>query len=165
MINKVILIGNLGKDPEIRHLESGSVVGKFSLATNESYRDKSGEWQTLTEWHNIVVWRQLAERAERSLKKGMQVYIEGKITTRKWQDKDGNDRYNTDIVANTLRILEKRDSNDSSFGSNFPTAEDEIKSLPNKGGKEVFNLPGEKVASKENSGAQDFSEAEDDLPF
>lgn len=165
MVNKVILIGNLGKDPEVRHLESGSVVAKFSVATNENYRDKSGEWQTLTEWHNVVVWRGLAERAERSLKKGMQVYIEGKLNTRKWQDSDGNDRYTTDVVANYMRILEKRESSSDGFSNNFPGAQDEIKSY-SQGGKssgnekEVFNLP-----QKEKPAAQDFSGVEDDLPF
>ena len=89
MINKVTLVGNLGKDPEIKHLEGGASVAKFSLATNENYRDKNGEWQTQTEWHDIVAWRQLAEKAARDLHKGSLVYIEGKITHRKWQDKEG----------------------------------------------------------------------------
>jgi single-strand DNA-binding protein len=164
MINKVTLIGNLGKDPEVRHLESGSVVAKFSVATNENYRDKNGEWQTITEWHNIVVWRQLAERAERSLKKGMLVYIEGKLSTRKWQDKDGNDRYTTDIIANVLRSLERREAGDGGANA-FPTEKDEIKSFSGSREKAVFNLPGENPVKKENSGAQDFSEVEDDLPF
>ena len=162
MINKVILIGNLGKDPEVRHLESGSVVAKFPIATNENYRDKSGEWQSITEWHNVVVWRQLAERVERTLKKGMLVYIEGKISTRKWQDKDGNDRYTTDIVANTLRILEKREQTDAGFGG-FPTAKDEPKTLANSSQSSGFELPAE--TTKTNGGAQDFSDQEDDLPF
>ena len=80
MVNRVILIGNLGKDPEVRRLENGAVVAKFSLATNENYRDKSGEWQQQTEWHDIVAWRALAERAESSLKKGSMVYVEGKLS-------------------------------------------------------------------------------------
>ena len=109
MVNKVILIGNLGRDPEVRHLEGGVAVATFSLATNENYRDKNGEWQTTTEWHDIVLWRGLAERAEKQLRRGMQVYIEGKLTHRKYQDKDGNDRYRTEVVADVLRILEKRD--------------------------------------------------------
>jgi single-strand DNA-binding protein len=110
MVNKVILIGNLGRDPEVRHLEGGVAVATFSLATNESYRDKNGDWQTNTEWHDIVLWRGLAERAEKQLKRGMQVYIEGKLTHRKYQDKDGHDRYRTEVVADTLRILEKREN-------------------------------------------------------
>ena len=119
MINKVTLIGNLGKDPEIRHLESGSVVGKFSIATNENYKDKAGEWQTQTEWHDIVVWRMLAERAERDLKKGSLCYVEGKLTHRKYQDKEGNEKYITEVVANNIKLLEKREST----GANFPPVE------------------------------------------
>ena len=90
MVNKVILIGNLGRDPEIRYLEGNIAVARFSVATNESYKDKKGDWQTQTEWHDIVCWRNLAERAEKQLKKGSQVYLEGKLTHRKYQDKEGN---------------------------------------------------------------------------
>ena len=119
MINKVILVGNLGKDPEVRRLESGAVVAKFSIATNENYMDKkTNEWQTITEWHNVIAWRNLAESAERNLKKGKLVYVEGKLTTRKWTDKDGNDRYTTEVVANVLRLLEKREG--SGMGGNGP---------------------------------------------
>jgi single-strand DNA-binding protein len=164
MVNKVILIGNLGKDPEVRHLESGSVVAKFPVATNENYRDKSGEWQTLTEWHNVVVWRALAEKAERSLKKGMMVYVEGKLSTRKWQDKDGNDRYTTDVVGNYLRAIDRKDGQ-SAEGNNFPSAEDEAKSYRDSSEKAVFNLPNEKSTATPKPAAQDFSDVEDDLPF
>lgn len=136
MINKVTLIGNLGGDPEIRHLENGTSVGRFSLATNESYKDKEGNWQTQTEWHNIVVWRELAERAEKQLKKGMLVYVEGKISYRKFAGQDGQDRYVTDIVANQFRILEKREggsgmSSDMRFPSSEPTGRvAEVSSTP-----------------------------------
>ena len=123
MINKVTLIGNLGRDPEIKHLESGSVVGKFSIATNENYKDKKGEWQTQTEWHDIVVWRMLAERAERDLKKGSLCYVEGKLTHRKYQDKDGNEKYITEVVANNIKLLEKRESTGSKTYDNFPPVE------------------------------------------
>ena len=109
MVNRVILIGNLGKDPEIRKLDNGTAVGKFSVATNESYKDKQGEWQTETQWHDIVVWRNLAERAEANLKKGMSVYIEGKLTHRTWQDQDGNNRYSTEVVASYYRIVGKNE--------------------------------------------------------
>lgn len=113
MINKVTLIGNLGQDPEVRHLESGAVVAKFSIATNERYKDKSGELKTLTEWHDVVMWRGLAETAERLLKKGMLVYVEGKLTHRKWQDKEGNTRKTTEVLANTFQLLERKEfSND-----------------------------------------------------
>lgn len=124
MINKVTLIGHLGRDPELRTLEGGVSVVKFSLATNESYRDKNGEWQTQTEWHDIVAWRQLAERAAKDFHKGSLVYVEGKITHRKWQDKDNQDRYSTEIVANTIRGLEKRENPGSPRSFNdFPNAE------------------------------------------
>ncbi|MEK6616246.1 MAG: single-stranded DNA-binding protein [Bacteroidota bacterium] len=109
-VNKVILLGNAGKDPDIRHLEGGITVASFSLATSESFRDKhSGEKREQTEWHNIVMWRNLAESVEKSeLKKGDKVYLEGKIRTRKWQDKDGNQRFTVDIVADTFTIITRR---------------------------------------------------------
>ena len=94
-INKVILVGNLGKDPEVRTLENGAKVANFTLATSETYKNKEGQRVTTTEWHNIVLWRGLADIAERFLRKGNQVYIEGKIKSRTWDEKDGNKRYIT----------------------------------------------------------------------
>jgi single-strand DNA-binding protein len=108
-INKVILVGFLGKDPEVHHLESGVATAKFSLATSENFKNKNGEKVTTTEWHNIVLWRGLAEVAEKFLKKGMQVYIEGKIKTRSWDDKEGNKRYTTEIVGDVMQLLGKKD--------------------------------------------------------
>lgn len=110
MINKVILLGNVGREPEVRHLENGGMVARFSVATNENYKDKNGQWQKQTEWHDISAWGALAERVAQQLHKGNLVYIEGKIIHRKWQDKEGRDRYSTDIVPNILRNLEKRES-------------------------------------------------------
>jgi len=111
-INKVILVGNLGKDPEVRNLEGGVAVANFSIATSEVYTDKtSGERKTITEWHNVVVWRKLAEIAEKYLKKGNQIYIEGKLRTRKWQDKEGNNRYTTEVVGDNLQMLGRKDDN------------------------------------------------------
>jgi len=109
-VNKVILLGNAGKDPDIRHLEGGVTVASFSLATSESFRDKnSGEKREQTEWHNIVMWRNLAESVEKSeLKKGDRVYLEGKIRKREWQDKDGNKRSTVEIVADTFTIITRR---------------------------------------------------------
>jgi len=104
-VNKVILVGNLGKDPELKYTPAGAAVVNFSIATSESYKDREGQRQTKTEWHNIVAWRQLAEICGKFLHKGKQVYIEGKITTRKWQDRDGNDRYTTEIVADQMQML------------------------------------------------------------
>ena len=123
MVNKVILIGNLGKEPDVRTVGE-SKVAKFPVATNESYKDKSGDWQTKTEWHEVIVWRHLAERADRDFKKGSLVFIEGKLTHRKYQDKDGNDRYITEVVASQAYLLEKRESGGgSNQGSSFPTEE------------------------------------------
>jgi single-strand DNA-binding protein len=105
-INKVILIGNLGKDPEVRYMANGGAVCNVTLATTESWKDKqSGEQKDKTEWHNIVFYRRLAEIAGEYLRKGSQVYIEGKLQTRKWQDKNGNDRYTTEIIANEMQML------------------------------------------------------------
>lgn len=125
MINKVILVGNLGKDPDIRTLENGTKVGTFSIATNESYKDKNDQWQTLTEWHNVVVWRGLAERAERELKKGAMVYIEGKLTHRRYQDKDGVERSITEIVANTCNSLERKEKSSTGISTPFPSLADD----------------------------------------
>jgi len=104
-VNRVILIGNLGKNPEIRSLEGGVKVANFSLATTETYKGKNGEKVESTEWHNIVLWRGLAEVAESYLKKGNSVFIEGKIRTRDWTDKDGNKRYTTEIIADNMVML------------------------------------------------------------
>ena len=107
-VNKVILIGNLGKDPEVRKLESGALLTRFSIATSEQYTDKvSGKRIENTDWHDIVTWRGLAEVSEKFLKKGMKVYIEGKLKKRTWTDKDGQQRNNVDIVADELTILSK----------------------------------------------------------
>lgn len=105
-VNKVIIIGTLGKDPEVRYITNGDAVANLSVATNEVWKDKnSGEKKQTTEWHKVILWRRLAEIAKEYLQKGSQVYIEGKIQTRKWQDKDGNDRYSTEILAHELQML------------------------------------------------------------
>ena len=108
MINKAILIGNLGADPEIRYTQSGTPVATFNIATTERWKDKEGQMQEQTEWHRIVVWSRLAEICGEYLNKGSRVYIEGKIQTRKWQDKNGNDRYTTEIVAREMKMLTPR---------------------------------------------------------
>ena len=110
MINKVQFIGRLGKDPEINRLDGGKCVAKFSLATSDNYKDKLGEWQESTEWHNIVVWGDLAERVEKNLRKSALAYVEGKVTYRKYTDKDGVERNVTDIVAAVVRGLEKKEA-------------------------------------------------------
>ena len=108
-VNKVIVLGNLGKDPEVRHLPNGDAVCNFSLATTESWKDKDGNKQDKTEWHNVVIFRKLAEIAGEYLKKGRPVYIEGRLQTRKWQDKEGKDRYTTEIVADQMQMLGSRE--------------------------------------------------------
>jgi single-strand DNA-binding protein len=134
-VNKVILVGNLGKDPEVRYLEGGTAVANFSLATTESYKDKQGNRIEQTEWHNIVVWRGLAEVAEKYLKKGSQVYVEGKLRTRSYDDKDGVKRYSTEIIADNMTMLGgKRDETSSTAPiSNTPppkTSNDDLGDLP-----------------------------------
>ncbi len=110
-VNKVILVGNLGKDPELRYTPSGTAVATFSLATTERYKDRDGNRQDKTEWHNIVAWRQLAEICGKYLHKGKQIYIEGKIQTRSYDDRDGNKRYITEIVVDQMQMLGSRDDN------------------------------------------------------
>ena len=113
-VNKVILVGNLGKDPEVRYSPSGGAVANITLATSESWKDKtSGEKQEKTEWHRVVFFGRLAEIAGEYLKKGAQVYIEGRLQTRKWQDKEGKDRYTTEIVANEMQMLGSREGRGS----------------------------------------------------
>ena len=113
-INKVILVGNLGKDPEVKTLENGAKVANFTVATSETYKNREGQKVTQTEWHNIVVWRGLAVIAQNYLHKGNQVYIEGKIKTRSWDDKDGVKRYTTEILGDNLTMLGgRRDSDDA----------------------------------------------------
>ena len=130
-VNKVILIGNLGKDPEVKYLDNGVAVANFSLATTEKYKNKEGEKVSQTEWHNIVLWRGLAEVAEKYLKKGASVYIEGKIKTRKWEDKDGNTRYNTEILADNITMLGgKKDSQENPINPSQETASDKADDLP-----------------------------------
>jgi single-strand DNA-binding protein len=128
-INKVILVGNVGKDPEIRHLEGGIAVAKFPLATSEIYKTKDGQRVDQTEWHNIVMWRGLAESAEKYLRKGALVYVEGKIRTRSWDDKDGNKKYTTEIVADTMTMLSSSrkpdEHNSSGNNAHRPAGNDE----------------------------------------
>ena len=117
-VNKVILVGNVGRDPEIRHLDSGVAVANFTLATSENYIAKNGDRVTTTEWHNIVLWRGLAEVAEKYVKKGRQLYIEGRIRTRTYDDKDGNKRYITEIYGDVMQMLGSRPDSQSNEKSN-----------------------------------------------
>lgn len=156
MVNQVILIGNLGQDPDFRTLDNGTAVCRLSVATNESYKDKSGEWQNLTEWHNVIAWRDLAERIADRLHKGNKVYVAGKIGYRKYQDKDGVERYATDIVANAVRSLEPA-TNDRD-ARNFPA------DVP---AKYEINSPGDpmKTGVLVPAPANTAAENGDNLPF
>jgi single-strand DNA-binding protein len=159
MINKVTLVGHLGRDPEIRRLENGTAVGRIAMATNENYKDANGEWQTTTEWHDVIVWRALAEQVEKNIKKGSFVYVEGKLTHRKYTDKNGIERYATEVVANMLRPLDKREGvggglREASFPNQEPAM---VQNRQSQGNNEpVFDV----VAP-----TGDAPEPSDDLPF
>src|SRR5664279_2275349 len=115
-LNKVMLIGNLGKDPEVRYTASGTAVASFSLATSDKFKNKNGEWEEKTEWHNVTLWARLAEIAGEYLAKGKTIYIEGRLQTRKWQDRDGKDRFTTEIVGEKMQMLSKKDGNGHAEG-------------------------------------------------
>ncbi len=146
-INKVILIGNLGNDPDVRYTASGAAVANVSIATSESWKDKTtGEQQDRTEWHRVVFFGRLAEIVSEYLKKGSQVYVEGRLQTRKWQDKEGNDRYTTEIVANEMQMLGGRGN--AAAGDNYAPASG--------------NRTAEAPAAAATADTSDF---DDDIPF
>ena len=135
-LNKVMLIGNVGKDPEVRYLEGNSASGSnakvatFPLATSERYKDRNGEQHENTEWHNIVVWRGNADVVERFVKKGTQLYIEGRIRTRQWTDQSGNKRYTTEIVADSLQLLGRRADNEGAQDIQATPAPAQVQTAP-----------------------------------
>ncbi len=122
-VNKVILVGRLGKDPEVRNLDNGAVVANFTLATSETYKDRTtGEKKEITEWHNVVLWRGLAEISQRYLHKGDMIYIEGKLRTRSWE-KEGVTRYTTEVIADNMTMISTRGSSGGQSGGNYAPAE------------------------------------------
>jgi len=153
-VNKAILIGRLGKDPETRYMTNGEAVTNVSLATSENYKDKSGEKQERTEWHNLVFYRRLAEIAGEYLKKGSMIYVEGRIQTRKWQDKEGKDRYTTEIVVNEMTMLGSK----SAGGGSFEVVENQ--SSPSTPAR---SAPAAKPAAPAAKG--NFDNFDDDIPF
>jgi single-strand DNA-binding protein len=155
-VNKVILVGHLGKDPEVRYMPSGEAVANVTLATSESWKDKSGEKQEKTEWHNVVFYRRLAEIVGEYVKKGSQIYVEGKITTEKWQDKEGKDRYTTKIVANEMKML---GSKSGGVGS-FEVVENQSSPAP-----ATRSAPAAKPAAAAPAGKGNFDNFDDDIPF
>ncbi len=154
----MILVGNLGKDPEVRHLEGGTAVANFTLATSESYTDRNtGQRVTQTEWHNVVLWRKTAEIAEKYLRKGRQVYIEGKLRTRNWTDRDGNTRYTTEVVGDTLQLLGSRPEGTSNTPAPGANASETRASLSNSNTGTATTTASPALPSS--------SSPEDDLPF
>ena len=161
-VNKVIIVGNLGRDPETRYMPNGEAVTNIAVATTESWKDKtSGEKKEVTEWHRITFYRKLAEIAGQYLKKGSQVYIEGRLQTRKWTDKDGVERYTTEIIADTMQMLGSRQG----MGGSAPM-DDDYGSAPaprqNAGGSSSGGAGASRPASKP---APNFSDMDDDIPF
>ncbi len=133
-VNKVILVGNLGADPEVRYTANGDAICTLSIATSEIRKDKqSGEKKTITEWHRVVMFGDLAEICNKWLKKGSQIYIEGKLRTRKWQDQQGNDRYTTEILADTMRMLGSNKNSDNSSNNNYSDYEYDTPASSNHG--------------------------------
>ncbi|MBD0404797.1 single-stranded DNA-binding protein [Flammeovirga sp. EKP202] len=159
-VNKVILVGNLGRDPEVRHLEGGVSVATFSLATTENYTDRDGNRQSQTEWHNVVMWRGLATIAERYLKKGSKVYLEGKLTTRSYE-KDGITRYATEVVARDMVMLDNRPEGQEGGGYVPPTAAD----APSAAATATPSAPSSNVAATPTPDLSSTEGSNDDLPF
>lgn len=152
-VNKVILIGRLGKDPETRYMTNGEAVTNATLATSENWKDKSGEKQEKTEWHNLVFYRRLAEIAGEYLKKGSQIYVEGKLQTRKWQTKEGQDRYTTEIIVNEMTMLGGKSSGGGSF--------EVVENKPAAASSGSAAAPAKAAPAAKNS----FDNFDDDIPF
>ena len=152
-VNKVILIGNLGKDPDIRYMPGGDAVANITLATSETWKDKTGVKQEKTEWHRVTFYRKLAEIVGEYLKKGSSVYVEGRLETRKWTDKTGTDRYTTEIIANEMRMLGSKSGGSSSEGEN----KNNETSSPKDSAVNNNN-----TTANHNSG---FGDMDDDIPF
>ncbi len=167
-VNKVILVGNLGRDPEVRYMPNGEAVANFSIATTDNWKDKNGQRQERTEWHNIVMYRRLAEIAGEYLKKGRPVYVEGRLQTRKWQTKEGQDRYTTEIIADQMQMLGGRDGAGSG-GASYDGGGDDFnqdygQSAPAAPRQQAAPRPSPAPASKP-AGGSNFDDFEDDIPF
>lgn len=165
-VNKAILVGNLGRDPEVRYTPSGSAVANVTIATSESWKDKqTGEMQEKTEWHRVVFFNRLAEVVAEYVKKGQQIYVEGRIQTRKWQDQSGQDRYTTEIVANEMQMLGGRSGGG---GGDFNQGMDQSQPAQNFGGSPApaasggGGQQGKAVPAQGNGAYDDF---DDDIPF
>ena len=153
-LNKVMLIGRLGKDPEVRYTNSGSAVANFSIATSENWKDKSGQKQERTEWHNLVVWGKLADFAQNYLKKGKLIYVEGRLQTRDWTDQQNVRHFKTEIVAHTINFMEKLTDSPAGGGAS-----------PDQGGGYQQNAPSQPPPQQEAPPDMDGAYMEDDIPF
>ena len=160
-VNKVILVGNLGRDPEMRYMPSGDAIASFSVATTDNWKDKNGQKQERTEWHRISMFGKLAEIAGEYLKKGSSVYIEGRLQTRKWQDKEGNERQTTEVVADRMQMLGGR----TGGGNAYEFSDDMDQSAPPpQRQSSPASSPAQKPAATP-SGGSGFDDFEDDIPF
>lgn len=160
-VNKVILVGNLGRDPEMRYMPSGDAIASFSVATTDTWKDKNGQKQERTEWHRISMFGKLAEIAGEYLKKGSSVYIEGRLQTRKWQDKEGNERQTTEVVADRMQMLGGR----SGGGNAYEFVDDMDQSAPPpQQQRQAAPAQSQKPAAAP-SGGSGFDDFEDDIPF
>lgn len=157
-VNKVILVGNLGRDPEVRYTPDNAAITNISIATTDSWKDKNGDKQERTEWHRVAFFGKLAEIAGEYLKKGSQVYVEGRLQTRKWQDKEGQDRYTTEIVADRMQMLGSRSGMGMSDTADMDSAPPPPSRGSSGGGGRTSSSSGPKSGSK-------FDDLEDDIPF
>ncbi len=165
MLNKVTLIGRLGADPEVRYMPTGGAVANITLATNFRWRDKEGERKESTEWHRVVFFNRLAEIAGQYLKKGGQVYVEGRLQTRKWQGQDGQDRYTTEVIATEMHMLDSRTGGTANFGSESAPS---VSSANSMGAKSSY----QQKSSMPNNGPEgmpppppSYDDFDDDIPF
>ena len=159
-VNKVILVGNLGRDPELRQTASQTQVCTFSLATSERRKDQTGNWNDHTEWHNVVAFGRTAENCAKFLKKGSQVFIEGKLSTSKWQDKEGNDRYKTEVIANNVQFL-SRAQGARSDSSGFSNQSDASKNTSDAADELLSSLPSAEALDAK----VEVTFNDDDIPF
>ena len=162
-INKVILVGNVGKDPEIRHLQGGASVATITLATSERYKDRSGETRELTEWHTIIAWRQLADLAENYIRKGSQIYVEGKIRSRSWDDQNGQKRYVTEIQADTIQLLGRRGDREGNPQPAQPQSQPQPSYQPQP--HQPYHAPAPQQTMPIVNPADLTDDGPDDLPF
>ena len=183
-VNKVILVGNLGNDPEVRYMPNGNAVANLSIATSESWKDQQGQLQEKTEWHKVTMYRRLAEIAGEYLKKGSQIYLEGKLQTRKWQDQQGNDRYTTEVIADQLQMLGGRNESggggqsgggQGGYQSGPPGGQNNQSGQSNQGGYQQggggqsnqgggYNKPSQPTPKAPPMAEPDF-DFDDDIPF